>query len=101
MLLDDWQARLEKHFQELAASHAVTGIPLFALEHDLNKAEIEEIKSLLHDRLKRREPLSKHWLVWVVYATELGYGYDGEEYWQSFEDATPHWRENVDRRALR
>src|SRR5258708_35538026 len=101
MLLDEWQARLEKHFAQLAASHAVMGDPLFALEHDLDKAELDEIASLLRERLAAGHQLSNHWLLWVIYATELGYGYDGEEYWHSFEDDTPHWREHVDRRLLR
>ena len=35
--------------------------------------------------------LSRHWLLWVIYATELGYGYEGDEYWNSFEDQTPRW----------
>ena len=35
--------------------------------------------------------LSRHWLLWVIYATELGYGYEGDEYWSSFEDQTPGW----------
>src|SRR5258708_22388362 len=101
MLLDEWQARLEKHFTQLAASHAVTGVPLFALEHDLDKAQLDEVASRLRERLAASHQLSSHWLLWVIYATELGYGYDGEEYWQSFEEETPHWRENVDRPFLR
>src|SRR5258708_23278108 len=101
MLLDEWQARLEKHFAQLAASHAVMGVPLFALEHDLDKAELDEIASLLRERLTAGHQLSNHWLLWVIYATELGYGYDGEEYWHSFEDDTPHCREHVHRRLLR
>jgi hypothetical protein len=35
---------------------------------------------------------SEHWLLWVVYAAEHGYDFDGEEYWQSFEADTPSWR---------
>jgi hypothetical protein len=79
------------------------GYGLFALEHALTEAELADITRHLHERLAAGagQPLSKHWLVWVVYATELGYRYDGEEYWQSFEEGTPHWRENVDRRYLR
>jgi hypothetical protein len=26
-----------------------------------------------------------------VYATEFGYGYAGEEYWQTFQAETPNW----------
>jgi len=30
-----------------------------------------------------------------VCATELGYEYDGGEYWPSFEERTPHWRQPI------
>lgn len=46
------------------------------------------------------ERLSTHWLLWVIYATELGYDYDGEEYWPSFEQRTPRWRLQTDRRGM-
>ncbi|WP_373071299.1 hypothetical protein [Gemmatimonas sp.] len=37
----------------------------------------------------------------LVYATEIGYGYDGGEYWQTFARETPHWAQNGNRNALR
>ena len=43
--------------------------------------------------------LSSYWLLWVIYATERGYAYAGDEYWQSFEDKTPGW-ELSDRNKL-
>jgi hypothetical protein len=27
----------------------------------------------------------------VIYATERGYNYAGDEYWQSFDEQTPEW----------
>ena len=45
--------------------------------------------------------LEPHWLLWVVYATELGYDYDGDEYWHSFEQRTPRWRDRGSRNQLR
>ena len=30
--------------------------------------------------------MEPHWLLWVVYATELGYDYDGDEYWHHFDN---------------
>jgi hypothetical protein len=94
--LDDWQELLEGHFTDLAEARSQSGFPLFAFEHGLSHENIEEIGTLLRRRLAEGKPLgSRHWLIWVVYATELGYGYDGDEYWRSFEDATPHWRQNT------
>lgn len=89
--LDAWQHRLEVHFGELAASRSASGFPIFALEHGLNYAELEEVGELLRSELAAAAKLYPHWLLWVVYATEQGYAYDGTEYWVSFEENTPHW----------
>lgn len=91
--LDEWQERLDRHFSDLAASRAGSGFPIFALEHNLSDGDLQEIASLLHSYLKGNQRLSAYWLLWVVYATEQGYGYDGHEYWVSFEENTPHWHE--------
>ena len=36
--------------------------------------------------------MAPHWLLWVVYASEAGYGYSGDEYWPSYEKQTPNWQ---------
>lgn len=87
-----WQARLEHHFGELAASRHTSAFPLFALEHGLNQDELSQISRLLHSHLAGGLGLSRCWLVWVVYAAEVGYDYAGDEYWQSFEERTPGWQ---------
>ncbi len=89
--LERWQERLERHFENLANTRAGSGFPVFALEHDLSDEELEEISSLLRSRLVSGLPLAPHWLVWVIYATERGYSYTGDEYWRSFEEQTPGW----------
>ena len=38
--------------------------------------------------------------MWVIYATEVGYDYTGEEYWHSFEEQTPNW-EHQDRNRIK
>src|SRR5208337_2530623 len=95
MPLEKWQERLERHFTQLASARSNSGLPLFALEHGLTEDEFKEISTLLRSRLAAGLRLGPHWLVWVVYATELGYDYDGDEYWSSFEQRTPQWREKV------
>ena len=93
MGLREWQSRLDDHFKELCEnrSAALGDAPIYALEHGLSKADrgslADEIKSEISDGW----PRDNHWLPWIVYATELGYDYDGEEYWQSFERRTPGW----------
>lgn len=93
--LEEWQKRLERHFTQLASARSNSDFPLFALEHGLTEGELEEIGVLLRARLAGDLWLPSHWLVWVIYATEFGYDYEGDEYWLSFEEHTPHWRERV------
>ena len=53
MPLEDWQRRLERHFQQLATARSNSGFPLFALEHDLTaEASLkEEIGTQLRSQL--------------------------------------------------
>ena len=89
--LDHLQASVERHFDKLANERKSSGLPVFALEHGLSKAEINELAVGLRRHILFDGRLSKLWLLWVVYATELGYDFDGEEYWQSYESRTPQW----------
>ena len=89
--LDEWQAWLEQHFEALAQSRSESGLDIFALEHGLNETAVEEISVQLRLRLKNGLRLSPHWLLWIVYLTEHGYHYEGDEYWPSFEHQTPCW----------
>lgn len=86
-LLAQTQQRLEEHFNELARKRHNSGLPIFALEHGLDESERREIRR----ELATRSPSPRHWLLWVVYATEVGYEYEGDEYWGSFERQTPRW----------
>lgn len=91
MPLDKWQEHLEGHFAALAASRVASGFPIFALEHGLGNADLDDIAAQLNQRLQSGQRLAPHWLLWAVYAAERGYAYSGEEYWRSFEDHTPGW----------
>ncbi len=99
--LEEWQQRLEEHFSQLASIKKAAAIPLFALEHGLHEEELQEVGSLLRERLSLGLRLEPHWLLWVVYATEIGYIYDGEEYWNTFEELTPRWSDRGSRNQLR
>lgn len=90
--LELWQERLECHYKALSNKRDGVGLPLFAFEHGLSIEETKQIGELLKVHLRAgRERLGKYWLLWVVYATEFGYDYTGDEYWQSFEEQTPGW----------
>ena len=96
-----WQKRLEGHFSELASERLEHDLPVFALEHGINQSEIACIARLLHEQLRGNGRLGENWLVWVIYAAEQGYNYDGSEYWNTFERRTPNWTLRSDRRQLR
>ena len=89
--LDSVQKKLEDHFAALAAGRLGCGLPVFAFEHGLGTEELSAVSTLLKAALRTHYRLAKHWLVWVVYATEQGYDYDGDEYWHTFERRMPLW----------
>lgn len=98
--LQGWQKRLEAHFAALAQTRRPKGLPVFAIEHGLDAGERNTVGKLLNRSLGV-EQAGQFWLVWVIYAAEQGYEYDGDEYWTTFERRTPEWRHLVDRRQLR
>lgn len=92
--LNEWQARLDQHFKDLAASRSETNFGIFAIEHGLKEDEVDEISRQLLSRVQEGLRLSPHWLLWVIYSTEHGYQYNGDEYWISFEELVPLWNNN-------
>ena len=101
--LEAWQARLSLHFADLRDSRRARGMaePLFALEHGLTQAEVQELERTVRAHIAHRRPSQNHWLAWIVYSAELGYRYSGDEYWQTFEQETPGWLRNGDRYRIR
>ena len=91
--LDALQKRLESHFEVLSAVRRDRGLPVFALEHGLSVDELSALVTLLKNKLAAPAAyrLSTHWLAWVVFATEEGYDYAGDEYWHTFAQRMPHW----------
>jgi hypothetical protein len=90
---DHWQTRLEEHFLALAGRRSPR-LAVFGLEHGLQPAEFAEVQTFVrsHARLGLRR--ANHWLLWIVYASEIGYHYAGGEYWQSFARQMPGWDNN-------
>lgn len=99
--LDQYQIELESHFQELSHLKKQRNIPLFVLEHGLSSDQLAYIAELLNAELNRLGLLANHWLLWIIYAAEQGYAYQGEEYWYSFERSMPGWRANGSRHQIR
>jgi hypothetical protein len=93
--LKQWQDDLFVHFNQLHQSRKNSGLSVFALEHGIAKTHLQYIFDKLKQELNANKVNRSNWLLWVVYATELGYNYDGDEYWQSFQDQTPNWNFNL------
>src|SRR5712664_1595722 len=96
MALGQWNDRLSDHFAALREARQAQGteLPVFALEHGLAPAEVLALSDELRAHILVSAPSPKHPLVWTTYAAEIGYGYAGDEYWQTFEAKTPGWTEN-------
>ncbi len=99
MSLESWQERLQAHFTDLKRQKSLVGggMPVFALEHGLSAEELEELEIDIRAHIDRKAPSRNHILPWIVYASEIGYNYDGNEYWQTFENKTPGWATHGDR----
>ncbi len=87
---DRWQVQLAAHFGALAGRRA-SGRAVFGLEHGLEPRAFDEVESLVRRHVRSVTERRNHWLLWIVYASELGYRYAGDEYWQTFGRETPGW----------
>ena len=86
---------LDIHFASLNETRAALDpkAPVFALEHDLPAEDLDllmrTVRAAVCAGLDARN--RSWWLPFVVYAAESGYSYVGDEYWRTFEQATPGW----------
>ena len=87
------QARLDDHFRWLQEDRNKRGggKPVFALEHGLDGVETVGLMDAVRRALLSSAPPSLYWLPLVVYAAEIGYRYEGDEYWDTFQEETPGW----------
>lgn len=76
--------RQERHFESLSDRKSSSDSPVFALEHSLSEDEISGITKQFKSSSKYFCFNDRYWLLWVLYAAEIGYSYEGYEYWQSF-----------------
>jgi len=86
---------LARHFNELREARArlEPSSPVFALEHDLPPHDLGLLQGAVREAIKGSHITRFHkaWLPFVVYAAEMGYGYEGDEYWTTFSSLTPRW----------
>jgi hypothetical protein len=99
MDLRSWSSRLAEHFESLKQARG--DIPIFALEHGLSHAEVLALSESVRANVRSSSLVREHPLVWTTYAVEIGYGYSGDEYWQTFEEKTPGWAHYGERAWIR
>ncbi|WGW13227.1 hypothetical protein LWF01_05525 [Saxibacter everestensis] len=94
--LEYLHGELDVHFSALYKRRQLLDppAPVFALEHRLTDNDLELLQEAV--RSAHREGLharaSGHsWLPFVVHAAEVGYIYDGGEYWPIYAKATQGW----------
>lgn len=88
MELDSLQQRLHAQFASLKGLRATSHYPVYALEHGLDISEMDEAIRALSDKHNLDDTL---WLVWIAVAAEIGYGFEGGEYWDSFAERVRGW----------
>jgi len=103
MSVEFWNTRLKEHFEELHQQRVLskTNWPIFGLEHGLSSQDVSNLQADIREYISKLTPSIDHALPWVVYASEIGYRYEGYEYWQTFEEQTPGWEYRGDRYWLR
>lgn len=101
--LTGFQERLSKQYALLRDVRATENYPVYAIEHGFNADECMIAQRLLNESFGASSRAdSKYWLVWIATAAEVGYRYDGAEYWDSFREAIPSWLDrNRDRDRIR
>lgn len=105
-ILQRHEQYLALHFAELRNQRASLGgdAPVFALEHGLSTDELAELKAAVRLVVAegfRYRHWRDNWLPFVVYASEVGYSYAGDEFWTTFDLATPGWVYFGDRTRIR
>lgn len=92
--IGEWHSHLDAHFTALrtARDSFSPGSPVFALEHGLDlEGQLPRLKEVVRAAVASSRLPAQPWLPLVVYAAEIGYGYEGDEYWPVFEAETPGW----------
>lgn len=99
MNLADLQKRLSEQYARLRELRNTENYPVYAIEHGLTPEECSAARKLLNENFRALDQAhSTYALVWTAIAAEVGYNYDGTEYWVSFRETLPAW---LDRQADR
>lgn len=97
--LEYFHEGLDGHFRALRDGRAALGTPapVFALEHGLREDDLTLLRSAVTAAHRERflaRASSKWWLPLVLHAAEVGYVYDGVEFWPIYAQQTPGWSDS-------
>ena len=99
--VEQWQEKLTNNFSALSKNRRkIKNARVFAIEHELRKEEIKDLVACVNKCLYEKLEIKEYWLLLVVAATEIGYSFSGDEYWQTFKKNIPNWKDS-DRKYLR
>src|SRR4051812_48333943 len=90
---------LDKHYRALHDRRQALEPPaaVFALEHGLTAKDVtvlQEAVRAAHGGAGFARTSSRLWLPFAVHAAEVGYIYDGVEFWPIYAEATSSWRDS-------
>lgn len=94
--LDFFHDLLDAHFRAIHERRQALDppAPVFALEHGLDTDDIALLQNAVrgaHREGNFARTCNRLWLPFAVHAAEVGYIYDGVEYWPIYAKATPSW----------
>lgn len=91
--------RLDAHFRTLAETRQrlPNSNGVYAIEHGLAQGDLSVLDDAVKSWIAQAYPSQEHRLPFVVYTTEVGYRYEGDEYWPTLERRAPGWERHVGR----
>ena len=103
MTLSALHERLDAHFRALAETRQrLPNSPgVYAIEHGLAQGDLSVLGDAIESWISQARPSQEHRLPFVVYTTEVGYRYEGDEYWPTLERRAPGWERRVGRAYVR
>lgn len=97
--LESFHSRLDQHFSKLreVRNRQSPDAPIFALDHGLGKGDLAALQTAVREAVAIGIQPGRMWLPFIVHTAEVGYHYEGAEYWPTLEAQTPGWEAVVGR----
>lgn len=95
MELKTIEKRLISNFNSIRENRNTREHPIFAIEHKLEKDDLDRYFKFLFENCNQKN-IDEFWLLWVIFATERGYNFNGKDYWGNFESEIKKYHKNDD-----